>query len=263
MLERRKTLRKRRDPRFKKRIRESPQLRRRLPILRLQKTEYLIVNGLHRSRRRAGARRRPDWSASHSLRPTYERRSRDSLKRRYRAALALIAFLVLLNQLLVQPALLRLTTDPRVMNIAGRQRMLSQRLAKAALAFERANGEDPVAPPPRAGPGRHAVVELRTTALRHGNVRCRCRAGISQARRRRARGPGAALRADASVGQAIDPGRRGEPDRRRAAAADDLAMILGAEAEYLERMDESSGCSSAKRRTEWPGCSGPAGSWRA
>jgi two-component system, LuxR family, sensor kinase FixL len=61
----------------------------------------------------------------------------DFLLRRYQIAFALIAVLVLLNQLLIQPSLLRLTTDAPVINIAGRQRMLSQRLAKAALALDR------------------------------------------------------------------------------------------------------------------------------
>jgi hypothetical protein len=37
----------------------------------------------------------------------------DSLNQRYRATLALVAFLVLLNQLLVQPSLMRLTLDAR------------------------------------------------------------------------------------------------------------------------------------------------------
>ena len=57
------------------------------------------------------------------------------LNQRYLVVLVLVAFLVLLNQILVQPPLLQLTTDAPVINIAGRQRMLSQRLAKAALAL--------------------------------------------------------------------------------------------------------------------------------
>ena len=63
------------------------------------------------------------------------------LNQRYLVVLVLVAFLVLLNQLLVQPSLLRLTTDAPVINVAGRQRMLSQRLAKAALALDRAVDE--------------------------------------------------------------------------------------------------------------------------
>ncbi len=60
------------------------------------------------------------------------------LDRRYWCALALIAALIVFHQLLLQPALSRLTSDAPVINVAGRQRMLSQKLAKAALAFEAA-----------------------------------------------------------------------------------------------------------------------------
>jgi signal transduction histidine kinase len=63
------------------------------------------------------------------------------LDRRYRSALALVAVLVLLNQALVQPPLLRLLTDAPVINLAGRQRMLSQKLSKAALALEAVDRE--------------------------------------------------------------------------------------------------------------------------
>ena len=50
------------------------------------------------------------------------------------AALAFIAGLLVLHQLLLQPALARLTSDAPVINVSGRQRMLSQRLTKAALS---------------------------------------------------------------------------------------------------------------------------------
>lgn len=55
-------------------------------------------------------------------------------------AVVLVAGLIIFHQLLLQPALTRLTTDAPVINIAGRQRMLSQRLSKAALALITASG---------------------------------------------------------------------------------------------------------------------------
>ncbi len=65
----------------------------------------------------------------------------DNLDRKYRIALAVVAVLVLGNEVLVQPYMMRLTTDAPLINTAGRQRMLSQRLAKAALAIEGGKGE--------------------------------------------------------------------------------------------------------------------------
>lgn len=64
----------------------------------------------------------------------------DTFDRKYRTALAVVAVLILGNQVLVQPYLMRLTTDAPLINVAGRQRMLSQRLAKAALVFDRGSG---------------------------------------------------------------------------------------------------------------------------
>src|SRR4051794_41139630 len=61
----------------------------------------------------------------------------DLFDRTYRTALAVVTALVLGNQVLVQPYLMRLTTDAPLINVAGRQRMLSQRLAKAALVLDR------------------------------------------------------------------------------------------------------------------------------
>jgi signal transduction histidine kinase len=62
-----------------------------------------------------------------------------ALDRRCFLALSLVAVLVLANEVIVQPSLVRLTTDAPLINVAGRQRMLSQRLTKAALAIDRAN----------------------------------------------------------------------------------------------------------------------------
>lgn len=51
----------------------------------------------------------------------------------YIAALGLIALLTIVGQILVQQAIFRLEGDSRIVNIAGRQRMLSQRLTRFAL----------------------------------------------------------------------------------------------------------------------------------
>jgi len=159
----------------------------------------------------------------------------DSLNRRYRAALALVAGLVLLNQLLVQPALMRLTTDAPVINIAGRQRMLSQRLAKAALALE--SDDDKTR-------WRHLreldqvllLWSVSHDGLRHGNPVMSLPGRNSEAVKaaldglepyfQRMHDAAARLTRDDGHGQPGDPSPR-----------DDVATILGAEAEYLERMD--------------------------
>lgn len=56
----------------------------------------------------------------------------------YIAALTTVAILSITGQLLVQRALQRQRGDSTVVNIAGRQRMLSQRLTKAVLAWNQA-----------------------------------------------------------------------------------------------------------------------------
>ncbi|CQR71045.1 putative diguanylate cyclase YdaM [Sporomusa ovata DSM 2662] len=59
-----------------------------------------------------------------------------SLRRRYILALSIIALLVVFSQVLIQFALNDQESDSRVINIAGRQRMLSQRISKCALLLE-------------------------------------------------------------------------------------------------------------------------------
>lgn len=61
------------------------------------------------------------------------------LGRRYMLVLAAVAALAVLDQAVLQPLLVRLNTSAPVINVAGRQRMLSQRLSKAALAMQTAD----------------------------------------------------------------------------------------------------------------------------
>lgn len=69
--------------------------------------------------------------------------------------LALIGAMVVAGQLVIQRILDRHTDDSKVVNVAGRQRMLSQRLAKAALA---------VATTPDSAVRRAHLLELEETA---------------------------------------------------------------------------------------------------
>src|SRR5215471_21239469 len=58
------------------------------------------------------------------------------LSLRYFFVLGAVAVLVVADQVIVQPLLVRMNSYAPAINLAGRQRMLSQRLTKAALALE-------------------------------------------------------------------------------------------------------------------------------
>jgi C4-dicarboxylate-specific signal transduction histidine kinase len=170
----------------------------------------------------------------------------DSLHRRYHVALAVIAVLALLHQVLIQPALLRLTTDAPVINIAGRQRMLSQRLAKAALALDRSDQDAP-----------DRVSELKQVlalwsasheALKHGD-RAFLLPGRTSSRIR-----AAFLELEPVFRPTHDAALRlanRRPEER--ASPDDLATILRSEGTYLERMDGIVGLfeREARDRVSW------------
>lgn len=64
------------------------------------------------------------------------------LTMRYVFALSAVALLSTLGQALVQMTLTRQRSDARVINFAGRQRMLSQKLSKAALAARNSSDTD-------------------------------------------------------------------------------------------------------------------------
>jgi two-component system sensor kinase FixL len=159
----------------------------------------------------------------------------ESLSRRYRVALLLAALLALLNQVLVLPSLLRLSTDAPVINIAGRQRMLSQRLAKAALALGREEG----AARQHRREELDSVLKLWSAShdgLRHGNDSMSLPGSNSKAVSAALDGlePFFVRIRDAAtrLSQEATEGHVGGP-----VAARDLATIMNAEPEYLERMD--------------------------
>src|SRR5438093_11776889 len=60
---------------------------------------------------------------------------------RYLVVLALVALLIVIDQGVVQPLLVRLDAYAPAINLSGRQRMLSQKLTKAALALEISDDE--------------------------------------------------------------------------------------------------------------------------
>ena len=123
-----------------------------------------------------------------------------------------------------------------MINIAGRQRMLSQRLAKAALAVEIMD----VAARDRYFDELKQVLGLWTAShdgLRHGDAALSLPGGNSRAVNAALDGlEPLYLRMRSATERLIREGTLGQP--RSAAAHDDLATILGAEAEYLERMDK-------------------------
>ena len=91
------------------------------------------------------------------------------LTRRYVVALATVAVLAAVGQGLIQGVLVAQAEDGRVINLAGRQRMLSQRTAKEALAA--AAADDPAVRAAHAAELRAAVSTLARTqrGLRWGD----------------------------------------------------------------------------------------------
>lgn len=151
------------------------------------------------------------------------------LTRRYIAALLAVALFSALNPLLLQPALSRLATDAPLINVAGRQRMLSQRLAKASLRFDRASD---------LRDRRFSQDELKQVlsvwtrshdALRHGEGARSVPSAPRTAVQAAFDGlePSYVRLRDAAIRLAGGDGSSGE----------ELATILAQEPEYLERMD--------------------------
>lgn len=93
----------------------------------------------------------------------------DGLGRRYLPALLSVLALIVFNQLVVQPSLVRLTLDAPVINVAGRQRMLSQKLAKTALELDAARMPDELTALQRELTSTATNWERAHTGLEHGD----------------------------------------------------------------------------------------------
>jgi two-component system, LuxR family, sensor kinase FixL len=89
---------------------------------------------------------------------------------RYLFVLLAIAVLIAADQAVIQPLLVRMNVFAPVVNLAGRQRMLSQRLAKAALAMQ--SVDDAAAQAARRIELRDSLEAWTSAhdALRHGGV---------------------------------------------------------------------------------------------
>jgi two-component system sensor kinase FixL len=181
----------------------------------------------------------------------------NSLDRKYRIALAVVAMLVLSNGVLIQPYIMRLTTDAPLINAAGRQRMLSQRLAKAALAVGAQKSDRSKAYLQEMSD----VLELWSSAherLLRGDAPAFWSGPNSEAVRAGLLGlePHFLAMRDAARGM-VRAGDADPPDI--GAFQDALGVILQHEAEYLRRMDrvvglyegEAQGRVDNLRRVSW------------
>ena len=94
----------------------------------------------------------------------------------YVGALSTIALLCIIGQITVQRIIAQQTDDSSLINTAGRQRMLSQRIAKSALAIQ-ACATDPERAPWRAQLGEMAELFASshvapTTSVCHRTCAC-------------------------------------------------------------------------------------------
>jgi PAS domain S-box-containing protein len=94
------------------------------------------------------------------------------LDKRLWFSLVLFAGLIILHQFLIQPALIRMTSDAPAINLAGRQRMLSQKLAKAGLAMVAADSS-----PQREVRRQELIETLQTWRDAHADLRSKGQSG--------------------------------------------------------------------------------------
>ncbi len=178
----------------------------------------------------------------------------DDLARKYRIALAVVALLVLGDAWLIQPYVILLTEGAPRINVAGRQRMLSQRLAKAALALELEPGEQ----------GKTRVAEIREVLGLWSGAHERLLLGDGRipgtdddARRGLELLTPCFRRMEAGARTSIQAAEADPPDL--AGIREGVAVILANEAEYLTRMEgvvglyerEARGRVETLRRISW------------
>lgn len=148
------------------------------------------------------------------------------INRRSLVALTIVGLLLVLSQVLVQPPTLRLLIDAPTINLAGRQRMLSQRIAKAGLAMERATD-----PSERTRRRAELVQVLATWTESHDRLRRGESTGVAGR-------PSEALR---SAFRELQPSyeriRHAVAGLLAGEGSTNLSKLLAAESEYLPRMD--------------------------
>ena len=159
-------------------------------------------------------------------------RLRRRLTRRYVAALSGVAVLAILGQGLVQVSLSAQSQDGRVVNLAGRQRMLSQRIAKHALAAV----AQPDAQAQHAARLRTDVADWRSVhdGLLHGDAERGLPGGLPAPIAASLDTLTADVRTVATAAGALD---RALAEGDAVAARDALAALLAAEGRFLPRMD--------------------------
>lgn len=169
------------------------------------------------------------------------------IDRRYRIALVIVAGLILIDQALVQPYMIRLMTDAPRLNVAGRQRMLSQRLAKAAQGADGGEGRRSLAylneVEQVAGAWSKAHDRLLRDASWSDRASPEVRVGVAGLE------PSFSRLYD-SARRLVQAGEARPPDL--AAMSEAREVILNNEAEYLARMERLVGVfeSEARARVE-------------
>lgn len=150
------------------------------------------------------------------------------LDKRLWLSLGLFASLIVLHQCLIQPSLIQMTSDAPVINIAGRQRMLSQKLTKEALSFVNADSEAT-----RQRYQSELKNTLETWVKAHASLRSNLSTAdtVDSALDEGYRSIEPHFQSMAAAAQALADGSIESPDRA------ELDVLLSNEPEFLSRMN--------------------------